>query len=415
MLHTKEGIEPMQNSEQAKLAAIQAGTIYSILFAISSVHMLNDTMQAVVVALFPIFEEALHLSYAQVGWIAFTLNMTSSIMQPLVGIYSDKRPSAGMLPIGMSLSLVGIAGLAFAPNFITLLMAVVFIGLGSAIFHPEGSRVVYFAAGGRRGLAQSIYQVGGNFGSSLAPLMTIFIFIPLGQSGAIWGTLLAAAAIVILLFVAPWYKAQLAAKGAPVKRKNKAEDGGKSRINRVIVLALTILIVLVFARSWYFSVISNYYQFYVRETYGLSIQAAQIPLLLFMSAGVLGTFFGGILADRFGRKNMMLFSIAGSAPFALLLPHLPLAWVFPTIVVLGFILQSGFSVSVVYAQELMPNNVGMASGLIVGLAFGMGALGAVVLGHAADVWGLSTVMTVCSILPLIGVLSFFLPADRRVV
>ncbi|RAP75137.1 MFS transporter [Paenibacillus montanisoli] len=399
-----------------RATVLQTGTLYVILFAISAVHLLNDTMQAVVSALFPVFEKSLNLSYGQMGWIAFTLNMTSSVMQPVVGYFSDKRPMPWMLPVGMGLSLLGMAGLAYAPNFLSVILAVIFIGLGSAIFHPEGSRVVYFAAGGRRGLAQSIYQVGGNAGSSLAPLMTIFIFLPLGQPGAIWGTLLAAAAIAILLRVVPWYKGQLELYGKPAKKsaaKAGTVNGAAGQSRSIIVLAMTILILLVFSRSWYFSGISNFYNFFAEQKYGLSVKAAQVPIFIFMAAGVLGTFFGGVLADKFGRKRMILFSIGGASPFAVLLPHLPLGWIYPVSFVLGFILLSGFSVSVVYAQELIPNNVGMASGLITGLAFGMGALGAIILGHAAEAWGLQKMMTYSSVLPLIGLLAFLLPPDRR--
>ena len=395
-------------------AAVQTGTIYAVLFAISSVHLMNDTMQAVVSALFPVLEKSLDLSYGQMGWIAFTLSMTSSIMQPVVGYFSDKRPAPWMLPAGMGLSLIGMAGISIAPSFLLVILAVVFVGLGSAIFHPEGSRVVYFAAGGRRGLAQSIYQVGGNLGSSFAPLMTIFIFLPLGQSGAIWGTLLAASAILILLRVVPWYKEQLALHGKPVKRAAKIETNENARRERkVIVYAMVVLILLVFARSWYYSGISTYFQFFIRDTYGLTDRAAQVPIFLFMAAGVIGTFFGGILADRLGRKKVILLSMAGSSPFALLLPHLPLAWVYPIIFVMGLILFSGFSVTVVYAQELVPGKVGMASGLITGLAFGMGALGAVVIGEASDIWGLTNVLNYSSVLPLFGFLTLLLPADRR--
>lgn len=395
-------------------AAVQTGTIYAILFAISSVHLMNDTMQAVVSALFPVLEKSLDLSYGQMGWIAFTLSMTSSIMQPVVGYFSDKRPAPWMLPAGMGLSLIGMAGISIAPSFLLVILAVVFVGLGSAIFHPEGSRVVYFAAGGRRGLAQSIYQVGGNLGSSFAPLMTIFIFLPLGQSGAIWGTLLAASAILILLRVVPWYKEQLALHGKPLKRAAKIETNENARRERkVIVYAMVVLILLVFARSWYYSGISTYFQFFIRDTYGLTDRAAQVPIFLFMAAGVIGTFFGGILADRLGRKKVILLSMAGSSPFALLLPHLPLAWVYPIIFVMGLILFSGFSVTVVYAQELVPGKVGMASGLITGLAFGMGALGAVVIGEASDIWGLTNVLNYSSVLPLFGFLTLLLPADRR--
>lgn len=371
-------------------------------------------MQAVVTALFPVFKDSLHLSYGQMGWIAFTLNMTSSVMQPVVGYFSDKRPMPWMLPIGMGLSLLGMAGLAFAPSFMFVLLSVVFVGLGSAIFHPEGSRVVFFAAGGRRGLAQSIYQVGGNTGSSLAPLMTIFIFLPLGQPGAIWGTLLAAAAIAVLLRVVPWYRTQLNEHGKPLKKgKASGASAGVPLTRRTIAFAMTLLVLIVFARSWYMSGISNFYNFFAEEKYGLSVRAAQVPIFLFMAAGVVGTFLGGVLADRFGRKRMIVFSIGGAAPFALLLPHVSLGWVYPVSFVLGLIIMSGFSVSVVYAQELIPNKVGMASGLITGFAFGMGALGAIVLGHLAEAWGLTKVMNYSSFLSLLGLLAILLPPDRR--
>lgn len=394
--------------------ALRAATVYSILIAISAVHLLNDSMQSVVAGLLPIFHESLNLSFAQVGWIAFTLNMTSSVMQPIVGLWSDKRPTPWMLPAGMLSSMCGMAGLAYATNYTLLLLAVMLVGLGSAVFHPEGSRVVHLAAGNRRAFAQAIYQVGGNFGQALAPIMTMFIFIPLGQRGAAWGMLLAVAAIAILFKVVPWYATGLAKHGAPAKKRSGASGSAAQRYNRKIVaIGLSILLIVVFARSWYAAAIGNFYQFFAKETYQISIAAAQVPLFLFMAFGVAGTFLGGILADRIGRKKMMLISILGAAPFALLLPHLPLAWVYPVVAVMGFVLQSGFSVSVVYAQELMPGKVGTASGLITGLAFGMGALGAVVLGNIADAQGMAYVMTLASALPVIGLLAIWLPKDRR--
>lgn len=392
--------------------AVKSATVYSILICISSVHLMNDMMQSVVSALFPVLAQSLKLSLAQIGWIAFTLNMTSSVMQPVIGLVSDKRPAPWMLPAGMFSSMLGMIGLAFALNFYMVLLAVVFVGLGSAVFHPEGSRVVHLAAGNRRAFSQSIYQVGGNFGSMLGPVMTMLIFLPLGQKGAIWGTLLAAAAIIILTKVVPWYKTNLAVQAGKMKQQ-KASGNIKAVLSpRIIAFALAILFAIVFARSWYAAAIGNFYQFYIVEAYSLTIRQAQIPLFLFLAAGVAGTFFGGIMADRIGRKKMMLISILGAAPFALILPHLPLAWVYPLILVLGFILQSGFSVSVVYAQELMPGKVGTASGLITGLAFGMGGLGAVVLGYLADAHSLSFIMIACSALPLIGLLAILLPKDR---
>jgi len=399
----------------SRTAAPQSGAVMPVLIAISLVHMLNDSMQAVVPALYPILEKSLDLSFAQVGWIGFMLNMTSSVMQPVVGAFSDRKSRPGMLPLGMGLSLVGMLGIAFAPQFWYLLLAVIFIGLGSAIFHPEGSRVVYFAAGGRRGFAQSVYQVGGNTGSSLAPLMTIFIFVPLGQIGAAWGTLFAGFAIAVLFGLLPWYKKKL----AEWETRSVAANGSKAgtifadRVSHPRVkFAIGMLIFLVFARSWYHAGISSYYQFYLEVHYGLTVKQAQIPVFLFLAAGVLGTYFGGVLADRLGLKNMIVFSIAGAAPIALILPHLPLVWVYPVIALLGFVILSGFSVSVVYAQFLMPAKVGMASGLTTGLAFGMGAVGAVALGKAADLFGLPPVMLFCSFLPLVGLFALMLPSDR---
>lgn len=402
-------------ADAGRIRAIGNATVYSILIAISASHLLNDAMQAVVTALFPVIQDSLTLNDIQLGWIVFTLNMTSSVMQPLVGQFSDRRPMPFMLPVGMALSLVGMIILAYAPSFWTLLGGVVLIGLGSAVFHPEGSRVVHFAAGGRKGLAQSIYQVGGNFGQMLAPLMTIFIFIPLGQHGAIWGTIIAATAIVLLARVAPWYRTQLNTHGRPQRRGGGAPASPISSLaptKQKVVIALTLLVLIVFARSWYFSGISTFYQFFAEDEYGLSKKAAQIPVFLYMAAGVIGTFFGGILADKIGLKKMIVLSVAGAAPFALILPHLPQFWIYPVIFITGLILQSGFSVTVVYAQQLLPGNIGMASGLITGLAFGMGAVGAVALGKLSLVMGRADMMTFASFLPLLGLLAFLLPGDR---
>lgn len=387
-------------------------TMYRILFAISIVHLLNDSMQSVIPAIFPILEQSMRLSYVQLGWIAFTLNITSSIMQPLVGWFTDRHSVPFMLPLGMTSSLLGMLGLALASTFEMVLLSVVFIGLGSAAFHPEGSRVAYMAAGERRGLAQSIFQVGGNSGQSLAPLMTALIFVPLGQFGAIWFTGVAALAILILLYVSSWYKDQLL-YFPRVKKSGKRELNSGSRPKKAVLFAILLLIFLVFARSWFSTGISNYYQFYLINYYGLDVREAQYYIFAFLAAGVAGTFMGGPLADRFGKRNVLLFSMLGAAPLALMLPHVSLEWVYPLFIVMGFILLSSFSVSVVYAQELFPGRVGMVSGLIVGLAFGLGALGSVVLGKMADVYGLKLVMNFCSALPLLGISTLFLPSDER--
>ncbi|KMP20496.1 MFS transporter [Bacillus cereus] len=393
---------------------VETPTIYRILFAISFGHFLNDSMQAVVPALFPILEKTMNLSYMQVGWIAFALNMTSSIMQPVFGMYSDKKPSPFLLPLGMFSSMLGMIGLAFAPNFIIVIISVLFIGLGSAVFHPEGARVAYMAAGAKRGLAQAIYQVGGNTGNSLAPIFTALIFVPLGQIGSLGFTAFAAVGIALLIFVSNWYKNELAT-GAVRRKKRAALEAENAIVSTHIKFVIILLVFLTFVRSWYGAGIGNFYQFYLIEHYGLSIKNAQYFVFAFMIAGVLGTFFGGPLADRFGTKNIIVFSMLGSAPLALLLPHVSLVWVVPLFLCIGFISSSSFSVIVVYAQELVPGKVGMVSGLIVGLAFGLGALGAVVLGKLADIYSLQFIMLLCSCLPLIGLTSWLLPSDKKTI
>ncbi|MEH7217755.1 MFS transporter [Bacillus toyonensis] len=402
----------MQAVSQKK--TVETPTIYRILFAISFGHFLNDSMQAVVPALFPILEKTMNLSYMQVGWIAFALNMTSSIMQPVFGMYSDKKPSPFLLPLGMFSSMLGMIGLAFAPNFIIVIISVLFIGLGSAVFHPEGARVAYMAAGAKRGLAQAIYQVGGNTGNSLAPIFTALIFVPLGQIGSLGFTAFAAVGIILLIFVSNWYKNELAT-GAVRRKKRAALEAENAIVSTHIKFVIILLVFLTFVRSWYGAGIGNFYQFYLIEHYDLSIKNAQYFVFAFMIAGVLGTFFGGPLADRFGKKNIIVFSMLGSAPLALLLPDVSLVWVVPLFLCIGFISSSSFSVIVVYAQELVPGKVGMVSGLIVGLAFGLGALGAVVLGKLADIYSLQFIMILCSCLPLIGLTSWLLPSDKKTI
>ncbi|MFC5772924.1 MFS transporter [Ectobacillus antri] len=397
--------------EAAKQQVLPAATMYRILFAISCGHFLNDSMQAVVPAIFPILEREMNLSYMQVGWIAFALNMTSSIMQPVFGFYTDKKPAPYLLPLGMFASMLGMVGLAFAPNFYIVLLSVLFVGLGSAVFHPEGARVAYMAAGAKRGLAQAIYQVGGNTGNALAPIFTVLVFVPFGQRGALSFTALAAIGIVLLLYVSTWYRRELLAGAQRVKKKASQTA---EKVSKEVKFAMILLIFLVFARSWYSAGIGNFYQFYLIEHYKLTIEQAQYYVFAFMIAGVVGTFFGGPLADRFGKKNVIWLSMIGSAPLALLLPHVSLGWVIPLFIAIGFIMSSSFSVTVVYAQELLPGKVGMVSGLIVGLAFGMGALGAVALGKLADVYSLRFIMLCCSFLPLLGILSWLLPRDQRV-
>lgn len=384
---------------------------YSILFIIGICHLLNDSLQAVIPAMFPILEQSLGLTFTQLGLIAFTLNMVASVMQPVIGLYTDKKPIPYALPIGLLSSMFGMLGLALAPSYPIILVSVIFIGLGSATFHPEGSRVAFLAAGDRRGLAQSIFQVGGNAGQSLAPLITAIILVPLGQIGALWFTLIAFIAVLILSYIARWYKKIL----DEMKLNNKHHINltrviSKSVVNRAIVL----LVLFVFARSWYHSAIANFYIFFAMDTFNVSIATGQIFIFVFLFTGAIGTFFGGPLGDRFGKRNILLLSLLLPAPFALLLPYVGLVTSFILLTIIGFTLMTSFSVAVVYAQELMPGKIGMVSGLIVGLAFGMGAIGAVVFGSVIDWIGIISTMSIISFIPLIGVIAFFLPQDEKI-
>ncbi|UUZ83256.1 MFS transporter [Paenibacillus sp. P26] len=395
-----------------------SSTVFPILFAISIVHLLNDTMQSTVSALFPILKDSLQLSYAQIGLIAFAMNMTASFMQPVVGWYADLRPRPYILPIGVCFTLAGVVALALAPNFAVILCAVIAMGVGSAVFHPESSRVAYLAAGGQRGLAQSIFQVGGNIGSALGPVMTAVVFVPLGQFGVIWFTFAAAAAIIIQYFVAGWYGRQqreprTTAKTAGTKA-GSAESRAAGLSRRQIVWAVVILVFLVFSKHVYMSSITSFYSFYLIEDYGVTVEHAQMFLFAFLAASAAGTFFGGPLADRYGRRNIIWLSILGTAPFSILLPYANLFWSGILCACAGFVLSSAFSIIVVYAQELLPGKVGLISGLFFGLAFGLGGLGSAVLGSVADATSIAFIMKLCAYLPLLGMLAFLLPKDDEV-
>lgn len=392
--------------EQAKT---REQTVFRILIIISLVHMLNDSIQAVIPAIFPIIEESMNLTYLQLGFIGFALQMTASILQPIVGIYSDKKPSPYLLPLGLTSTLIGMLGLAFAPNYYFILLSVIFVGIGSSVFHPEGSKVVYLAAGNKRGLAQSIFQVGGNGGQSLAPILTALVFVPLGQFGAIWFTIVAGIAVLLLIYIARWYREKLNFESIQNKKKTKKAINPEKVKN--IKFAMIILIFFVFVRSWYHTSITNYYPFFIMDEYNLKIDKAQIFIFLFLLAGAVGTFVGGPLSDRFGRRNIILFSMIGSTPIALILPYVNETLAYPLLFINGFIVLSSFSVTVVYAQELMPGKIGSVSGLMIGLAFGLGAIGAVALGGLADFYGIKPVMIGASVLPLLGISAILLPKD----
>jgi MFS transporter, FSR family, fosmidomycin resistance protein len=388
-------------------------TTYKILIIMGLCHLLNDSIQSVIPAMFPILGKSMGLSFTQLGFIAFALNMVSSVMQPFIGAFSDKRPMPYALPIGMTSTLLGVIGLALAPNYSLVIVSVLFIGLGSAIFHPEGSRVAHMAAGTRRGLAQSIYQVGGNSGQALAPLITALILVPLGQIGAAWFSLVAAAAVFLLIYIAFWYSNRL--KEASILnthyRSNVADTS--QPISKKVLFALILILFLIFARSWYVAGITNFYAFFTMEHYDFSIQKAQMFLFAFLVTGALGTFFGGPLADKFGKRKIIIISILGSAPLSILIPFVPASVAFVLLLITGFILMSSFSVTVIYAQELVPGKIGTMAGLTVGLAFGMGAIGSIALGIMADHFGLLATLTFTGFLPILGALGFFLPSDQK--
>lgn len=401
--------------------APQRQTMYNILIIIGIVHLLNDAIQAVVPAMFPILEQSMGLTYMQLGLIAFSLNLTSSLIQPVVGYYTDKKPSPYALPIGLCFTFIGVIGLAFAPSFPLIILSVILIGLGSATFHPEGSRVAYMAAGTneKRGLAQSIFQVGGNSGQALAPLITALILVPLGQFGAIWFAGIAFLAIMLLIYIARWYSNQInnlqesrpKTKSIQAKKKEKVHNEEKQRI---VFLSICLLIFLVFVRSWYHAGITNFFALYAIDKFTISIQQSQVYIFIFLATGALGTFLGGPLSDRFGKRNMIFFSMLGSAPLSVFLPFSGPITTYFLIALIGFTILSSFSVTVVYAQELIPGKIGMVSGLVIGLAFGMGAVGSIFLGWFADLVGLSNMLLFLVFLPLLGILTIFLPSDQRV-
>ncbi len=385
-------------------------TIYGILFLISIIHLLNDTFQAVIPAIYPILQSSMTLSNTEIGMIGFALNITASLMQPAVGAYTDRRPMPYSLPLGMGATMVGMVGLAFAPNLLWVIVSVMCVGVGSAIFHPESSRVVNLAAGQRRGLAQSIFQVGGNTGQALAPVLTVLIFVPFGQFGAIAFAFVAVIAILGLLRVARWYKQALAARKA--ERKNVQSHVLQPHITRKLYIALTIIVLFVFARSFYYTGIAAFYPLYLLDVYEISVSQVQLYSFLFLGAGALSTFLGGPISDRIGRKRVIVFSMVAALPLAFLLPYAGLGWAIPLCFVLGFTTLASFSVTVVYAQDLFPRHIGTMSGLVVGFAFGMGAISSLLFGWLADVYSLQFVMQLSSWLPLLGSVALFLPADE---
>ena len=382
---------------------------YRVLGAISASHMVNDMMQSLILAMYPILKGDFHLSFVQIGFITLTYQLTASLLQPLIGLYTDRRPLPYSLPCGMVSTLIGLLLLAFAPSYAVLLLAAAFVGMGSAVFHPESSRIARLASGGKHGLAQSVFQVGGNTGSAIGPLLAAAVIVPFGQRSVAWFALIAMVAIVLLLGVSRWYAAhQVAAKTRSVPSTPVSPHPP-----RVVRFAIGVLLVLIFSKYFYIAGLSTFYTFYLIEKFGMSVQSAQVHLFIFLFASAIGTLAGGPIGDRIGRKPVIWASILGVAPFALLLPHADLFWTTALTIVIGLVLSSAFSAILVYAQELMPGKIGAVSGLFFGFAFGMGGLGAAALGLLADRTSIDFVYKAIAYLPLLGVVAALLPKGRR--
>lgn len=386
----------------------EARPAYGILGAISSAHLVNDMMQSLILAMYPLLKGEFSLSFGQIGLITLTYQLTASLLQPLVGLFTDRKPQPYSLPFGMTSTLIGLVLLAFAPSFGVVLLAAAFVGIGSSIFHPESSRIARLASGGRHGFAQSVFQVGGNTGTAIGPLLAAAFIVPFGQRSVAWFGLAALVGIIVLLQVSRWYAEHHVATAG---RKHATVDAPYPP--RVVAGAIAVLLVLIFSKYFYVAGLSSFYTFYLIDRFGLSVQDAQLHLFFFLFASAVGTVAGGPIGDRVGRKPVIWASILGVAPFALLLPHANLFWTTALTIVIGLVLSSAFSAILVYAQELMPGKVGMVSGLFFGFAFGMGGLGAAVLGLLADHTSIAFVYDAIAWLPLLGVVTVLLPKAAR--
>ena len=391
-------------------AAAAATTAFAVLGAISFCHMLNDMMQSLLPALYPMLKSSYSLSYSQIGLLTFTFQITASLLQPIIGSYTDRRPRPYSLAAGMGFTLAGLALLAWAHNFPLLLLAASLIGSGSSVFHPESSRVARMASGGRHGLAQSVFQVGGNVGSAIGPLLAAFIVLPHGQSSVAWFSFAAMLGMAVLYNVGHWYKSHGMAR---LKPRGAATSAKEAPPRRTVVVSIAVLLALIFSKYFYMASLSSYYTLYLISRFHVSVQSAQLLLFIFLASVALGTLIGGPLGDRFGRKYIIWISILGVLPFTLLLPHANLFWTAALTVPIGMILASAFPAIVVYAQELLPGRTGTVAGLFFGFAFGMGGVGAAALGALADYAGIDVVYQVCAFLPALGVLAALLPNVER--
>ncbi|MFR0677171.1 MFS transporter [Dysgonomonas mossii] len=390
----------------------QTGTAFAILSMLAACHMLNDMLQSIISAVYPLLKDSLLLNFTQIGLITLVFQLSSSIFQPVVGLITDKRPQPYSLPIGMAFSMIGILSLSFAGSFIHVLIAVFLTGLGSSIFHPEASRLAYMASGGKTGLAQSIFQVGGNFGSSVGPLLALWIITPYGQQNIKWLSLIALVCIGIMLVISKWYKSNLY-RLKPAKKDDSPIEKQSIYSSGKVAFAITILLILIFSKYVYMASLNSYYMFYLIDKFGVSVKDAQLFLFAFLFAVALGTIIGGPIGDRIGRKYVIWVSILGTAPFALIMPHVGLIWTCVLSIFIGFILSSAFSAILVYAQELVPGKVGLIGGLFFGLAFGIAGIASAILGKIADETSIQHVYDICAYLPLIGLVAAFLPNTKK--
>jgi FSR family fosmidomycin resistance protein-like MFS transporter len=395
-------------------APVNTGTTFAILVSLSVCHMLNDLNQSLVPALYPILKTSYRLDFAQIGMITLAFQLTASMLQPVVGMVTDRRPQPFSLPIAMSCSLIGLLLLSVAGSYPMILLSAALVGMGSSVFHPEASRVARMASGGRYGFAQSLFQLGGSTGSAIGPLLAAFIVLPRGQGSIAWFSLVAMLAMALLTYVGAWYNRH---PSMAARRGRRAPPAAATYPvpRATVIMAMSVILILLFSKNIYTASLSSYYTFYLIEKFHVTVQSAQLHLFVFLGAVAVGTFAGGPIGDRFGRKPVIWFSILGAFPFALMLPYASLMWTGVLSVAIGLILASAFSAIIVYAQELMPGRVGMVAGMMFGFSFGLGGLGAAALGRIADVTGIEFVYRVCSFLPVIGLLTAFLPniEDRR--
>lgn len=393
----------------------QQSTTFSILILLSITHMFNDTLQNMVQAVYPLLKESLVLSFRQIGIITLVYQMSASIFQPIIGAYTDRKPQPYSLPIGMLFTMCGILSLAFASDFVHVLFAVFLAGIGSSVFHPEASRLAHISSGGKHGLAQSIFQVGGNFGGSIGPLLAALFIAPYGRENIGWFAIISVICIGFMLFISRWYKGVLSRIKENIKPEEQTKEIQKPLASRrKIIFTLCILLVLIFSKYVYMASLTSYYTFYLIEKFNISIAQSQIYLFIFLFSIALGTFFGGPIGDRFGRKYVIWFSILGAAPFALYMPYAGLLGTCILSVIIGLVLSSAFSAMLVYAQELLPGKEGLIGGLFFGLAFGIAGIASAIFGELADLHGIEYVYHIAAFTPLLGLVAGLLPNIKRV-